>query len=117
MGIELFYKSGPATVLALALLGFALIELMRRPRRQWDLLTLTIVFSGFAGFAYLGSMAIRFTPFLPDPPAWWFNVVRISLWLAAPGIPVIYKNVWLAFHLWHDERTPIARGPVNEAHG
>jgi hypothetical protein len=111
---DLIYRTVPFLALALVLFGWAPIELLRTRLRDMDLMTLTIVFAGLAGGLYLTSLALNYSPLPFRWRAWWFEAIRISLWLTIPGIPVIYRNVIWA---WRDRhagrfRTRAAQPPA-----
>lgn len=101
--IEAIYKTVPFVSLGLVLFGWALIELLRTRVKERDIITWTIVFAGLAGSMYILSLGLNYSPLSNRwRPDWWFDAIRLSLWVTVPGIPVIYINVWRA---WRDRRS------------
>ena len=97
MDADLIYRTGPFVILALILLGWALIEWLQTRREDMDGLTWTISFAGLAGALYLGSLGLNWTSI---DIAWhdrYFEAIRLSLWLLLPGVPIVWLNVWRAF--------------------
>jgi len=82
--------------LALVMLGWALIEILRTPWSEWDVTTVTIVGSGLASATYMTLVFIRFSMIFPPPELWMFRSVYFVLTLTILGLPSIYKNVWYA---------------------
>lgn len=103
---EAIYKTGPFFCFALVLIGWALIELFRTRIRNHDLITWTIAWCGIAGGIYILSLALNYSPVGISWWPWWFDAIRISLWMTLPGIPAIWINV---FRAARDRRNGIFR--------
>jgi hypothetical protein len=87
MDVDVLYRGVPLLSLALVLFGFALIEALHTRWRDWDAMTATIVFAGVAGALYLGSVGLRYSPLGVEWRGWYYQGVRLSLWLTILGLP------------------------------
>jgi hypothetical protein len=106
MDLDLLYRTIPFLSLALILAGWALIELLQTPRRDWDGLTWTISAAGLGGALYLGSLALNYAPVGITIRSGVFEAIRIVLILTVPGVPIVWVNVWRA---WRARRKGIYR--------
>jgi len=97
MDADLILRGVPFVILALVLLGFALIEALRTRWRDWDGMTASIVFSGIAGALWLAMLGMRLTPMPVEWESQFMDGVGLSLWLTVGGLPSIYRNVALAW--------------------
>lgn len=96
VSFEEWLRFVPFVIVALNLFGWALIEMVRTPWREWDKLTVSIILTGGPVLLYIGALAVTFSPLAVSVPRWFFDLTRGWMALSIIGTPVIYYHAYRA---------------------